>query len=142
METIKELEKYLEDNCYSFNGLSIGNHRAQEGYIIEFESGAYNFSYSERGKKRVIKSYGTEKELVEYAYETITKNKWANAHLLVCVYSEAEILEVEGILKSYNIDFARNDIPNYKDGRRAYRIFVFGRDILRLNEIKKKYHRY
>lgn len=31
MRTINELEKYLEDNCYSFQEISIGNHNAYEG---------------------------------------------------------------------------------------------------------------
>lgn len=35
MKTIKELEKYLEDNYYSFNELTIGKHYAPEGIIIE-----------------------------------------------------------------------------------------------------------
>ena len=38
-----------------------------------------------------------------------------------------------------NIVFERNDIPNYRAGKRVYRIFVFGRDIQKLEEFKKKY---
>ncbi len=40
------------------------------------------------------------------------------------------------------IDFERNDIPNYSKGKHAYRIFVFGRDVLLLEAFKMKYMRY
>ncbi|SFU69814.1 hypothetical protein SAMN04487886_110710 [Clostridium sp. DSM 8431] len=35
MNTLDELEKYLEQECYSFNELSIGKHRACEGTVIQ-----------------------------------------------------------------------------------------------------------
>ena len=53
MKTIKELETYLEENCYSFQELSIGNHYVPEGIVIEEEGGKFNFSYSERGRKNI-----------------------------------------------------------------------------------------
>lgn len=139
MKTIKELECYLEENGYSFQELSIGKHRAYQGYIIEKEKGCYNFSCSERGRKTVLKSFDKEEELVEYALDAINKSDWAKAHLLACVYNENEILEIERILMDKNIEYRRNDIPNYRAGKRAYRLFVFGNDILKLKEIKRKY---
>lgn len=35
MKSIEELEKYLEDECYSFTGINIGKHHAHEGIVIE-----------------------------------------------------------------------------------------------------------
>lgn len=35
MKSIEELEKYLEDECYSFAGINIGKHHAHEGIVIE-----------------------------------------------------------------------------------------------------------
>lgn len=141
MKTIQELEKYLEENGYSFQDLTIGKHHAPEGYIIEAEPGTYNFSYSERGNKRLLKSFDKEEDLVKHALSAIDKSEWARAHLLAWVYSESEILEVENILKNRRINFQRNDIPNYKAGECAYRIFVFGNDILKLDDVKRKYFR-
>ena len=31
MKSIEELEKYLEDECYSFAGINIGKHYVHEG---------------------------------------------------------------------------------------------------------------
>lgn len=141
MKNIEELEKYLEEECYSFAGLTIGKHSAPEGYIIEANGSEYNFSYSERGRKTVVKSFCCEKDLVEYAFEKLSADKWNKAHLVAWVWSKDEIKQAEQELKKKDIMFERNDIPNYSQGKDAYRIFVFGRDIEKLVDFKKKYFR-
>lgn len=141
MERIEELEKYLEDECYSFIDITIGKHRAPEGIVIEKNGYAYNFCYSERGIKEVIKSFSREKDLVEYAYEKLSADKWNKAHLVAWVWSECEILQAEQDLQKNDIIFERNDVPNYSQGRTAYRIFVFGRDVEKLAEFKKRYYK-
>lgn len=139
MKTIKELETYFEENCYSFQELSIGNHFAPEGIIIEEDDGKFNFSYSERGRKNIIKSFDKEEDLVEYALKKLQEDKWNRAHMVVSTFSEKEISEAERLLSDMNIEFERNDVPNYRSGMTAYRIFVFGKDILKLDTFKKKY---
>lgn len=141
MKNIEELEKYLEEECYSFAGLTIGKHSAPEGYIIETNGSEYNFSYSERGRKMVLKSFSNEKDLVEYAFEKLSADKWNKAHLVAWVWNIDEIQQAEWELKKKDIMFERNDIPNYSQGKTAYRIFVFGRDIEKLVDFKKKYFR-
>ncbi|MBR5596000.1 MAG: hypothetical protein IKW30_01160 [Lachnospiraceae bacterium] len=141
MERIEELEKHLEDEYYSFTEITIGKHRAPEGIVIEKNGEAYNFCYSERGIKTVIKSFLREKDLVEYAYEELSADKWNKTHLVAWVWSEYEILQAEQDLKKNDIVFERNDIPNYSQGRTAYRIFVFGRDVVKLAEFKKRYYK-
>jgi len=36
------------------------------------------------------------------------------------------------------IEFKRNDVPNYRSGMTVYRIFVFGKDILKLDGTNMK----
>lgn len=141
MESIEELEKHLEEECYSFIELTIGKHHAPEGYVIEKNGNVYDFSYSERGKKTVMKTFSKEQDLVEYALNKLSADKWNKAHLVAWVWNEVEIQQAEQELKNNDIGFERNDIPNYSGGRTAYRIFVFGRDVVKLTEFKKKYYR-
>lgn len=141
MKSIEELEKYLEDECYSFVGITIGKHYAHEGIFIEKNGNVYEFGYSERGNKTVIKSFLSEQELVEYALAELSADKWNKAHLVAWVWSETEIQQAEQELRNNNISFERNDVPNYSQGRNAYRIFVFGKDYLKLAEFTKKYYR-
>lgn len=139
MRTIGELEKYLEDECYSFQALTIGSHYAPEGIFIEASDNKYNFGYSERGNRNIIKSFETEESLVEYSLAELKRDKWSRAHLAAWLWAESEIKTAEKELRDMNIAFERNDIPNYREGKRAYRIFVFGRDIKKLDSFKKKY---
>lgn len=139
MKTIEELEKYLEDECYSFTKISIGKHRAQEGIFIKRNGDVFEFGYEERGNKRIIKSFSSEHELIEYALEELLSDKWYKSHLVAWVWSEEEIQNAEQELKNNNISFERNDIPNYSKGTSAYRIFVFGKDYLKLSDFIKKY---
>lgn len=142
METIEELERYLEDECYSFRELTIGKHTAPEGYIIEKNGNTYDFCCSERGTKSIVKSFLNEKDLVKYAYERLSKNKWDRAHLVSWLWDEEEIHQTEQELRNMNIAFERNDVPNYSQGKTAYRIFVFGRDVKKLTGFKEKYFKY
>lgn len=139
MKTIKELETYFEENCYSFLELSIGKHYAHEGIVIEEEYGKFNYSYSERGRKSIIKSFDKEEDLAEYAFKKLQEDKWNRAHIVVSTFSENEISEAEKVLRGMKVEFERNDVPNYRRGMTAYRIFVFGKDILKLDMFKKKY---
>ena len=53
----------------------------------------------------------------------------------------AAVGQAERELEDRGIPFRRNDVPNYNAGRRAYRIYVFGRDILDLKDFRQKYWR-
>jgi len=138
MHTLKELKRYLENECYS--KVVIGKVLAEDCLILWEERRRYFFGYCERGRISVIKEFDTEKDLVVYALDELEKDIWARAHLAAWTWSEEEIKEAEQELERMHIAFKRNDIPNFdRVHGRAYRIFVFGRDIRRLSDFKKKY---
>ncbi len=90
MKSIEELEKYLEDECYSFVEINIGKHHAHEGIVIE-KNGMHMSSDLIEEIKRILMSFSSEQELVEYALEKLKADKWNKAHLVAWVWSEAEI---------------------------------------------------
>lgn len=139
MKTIAELEKYLEDECYSFTQLSIGKHQTYEGLIIRKDKDKYIFGFVEKGVLDIIQSFSNEKALVQYALKELKRDKWNKGHLVAWTWTEKEIAVAEQELKEMNIEFKRNDILNFSKYRNAYRIFVFGKDILRLEDFKEKY---
>ena len=142
MRTINELEKYLEDNCYSFQEISIGNHNAYEGIYIEQAGEKFIYGYSERGVNIILQSFDTEEELVNYALNNLNKSRWNKAHLVAWTWNERDIEKAEKELRKLNITFERNDIHNYDTKHRnAYRIFVFGKDVKKLSEFKAKYYK-
>ena len=134
--TIEELERWLEDNYYNFNEISIGKHHAPEGYIIEVDNSRYLCCYSERGNKQIVKSFNSEKELVDYAYQLFKGNEWSRAHLLAISFDIEKIKNIEKALYSLGVEYERNDSPNHRNGNTAYRIFVFGKDIKKAEHMK------
>lgn len=139
MKTIEELELWLVENCYSFQELSIGNHFAPEGIVIEKDGTKFQWCYSERGNKRVGKSFDSEKELVDYALIQLTSDKWFRAHIIAFTFDESKINKLGSLLEKEKINYERNDIPNYTKGKRAYRIFVFGCDIKKTEYLRREY---
>lgn len=59
MKTIEKLERYLEDECFSFVELTIGKHFAPEGIVIKQDGNEYIWGYSERRNLEIIKSFKT-----------------------------------------------------------------------------------
>lgn len=139
MKTIQELEQYLEENCYSFQELTIGRHFAYEGLVVEHCALGYCIFSSERGKKRLLKAFQAEEELVNYTLSKLDKDPWSKAHMAAFTFDQKQIQKAESELKWMGIQYKRNDIPNFRQGQTAYRIFVFGRDILRLEQFKQQY---
>ena|SRR5690606_13035045 len=69
-----------------------------------------------------------ETEAAEFFYHEISKQRhW---HLVGFFEEEKNAHALEEELKSINIHYIRNDIPNYKfTGDRRFRVFVVGADI-------------
>lgn len=76
---------------------------------------------------------------MDYVLEKLNEDEWSKAHLVAWVWNEKDIKRAESELLAMGILFKRNDIPNYTLGKTAFRIFVFGRDVLKLEEFKRKY---
>lgn len=113
---------------------------APEGFVIKQDGQEYIYGYSERGFLRTIKASESEEELVNYALKDLASDKWNRAHLVARMWSEYDAAEAERELSRMHIAFERNDVHNCDmEHRRLCRIFVFGRDILRLSDFKRKY---
>ena len=142
MKTIQELEQYLEENCYNFDSITIGRHYAYEGYVVKSCALGYCLFSSERGRETLLKAFPTEEELVAFTLAKLDKDPWCKAHMVAFTLDKKQIQKAGFKLKLMGIRYKRNDILGYRSGQTAYRIFVYGRDILRLEEFKRQYMRY
>jgi len=59
--------------------------------------------------------------------------------LVAWVWNEKDIKRAESELVAMGISFRRNNILNYASGKTAFRILEFGRDVLKLEEFKRKH---
>lgn len=139
MKTIQELEQYLEENCYNFDGITIGRHYAYEGLVVKNCALGYCLFSSERGHETLLKAFQSEEELVRYTLAELDRDPWCKAHIVAFTFDQQQIQKAESELKWMRIRYKRNDIPNFHVGQTAYRIFVYGRDILRLEQFKQQY---
>lgn len=130
IKTIDKLVEFMERECYSFDSFSIGKYRALEGLFLDRDGNDFIYGYEERGHRDIIKHFDNEEAAVSYVLEQISKGEVDDSHLAAFTMDEEEILEAEKKLKEMFIPFIRNDVPGYSlDGKTAYRIFVFGKNI-------------
>ena len=135
IKTIDKLVEFMERECYSFDSFSIGKYRALEGLFLDRDGNGFIYGYEERGHRDIIKHFDNEEAAVSYVLEQISKGEVDDSHLAAFTMDEEEILEAEKKLKEMFIPFIRNDVPGYSlDGKTAYRIFVFGKNIRYLRD--------
>lgn len=67
IQTVADLAKWLNENCYSMVNYSINGNFIYEGYVLEKIQGVYEWNYTERGEKRKLEHFPHEKEAVEHA---------------------------------------------------------------------------
>ena len=130
IKTVDKLVEFMEKECYNFDSFSIGKYRALEGLFLDRDGSGFIYGYEERGHRDIIKHFDNEEAAVSYVLEQISKGEVDDSHLAAFTMDEEEILEAEKKLKEMFISFWRNDVPGYSlDGKTAYRIFVFGKNI-------------
>lgn len=135
INTVLELELWLKENCYSKHNYSINGNSIIEGCGLENIGGLYQWYYTERGNKSILKYFNTEKEAVQHAFEEIKANNHANRHYIGMYSSEQKVEKILGELKRRKIEFWTDKIPygGLKDLRT--RIFVIGCGIINAKDL-------
>ncbi|MCU7551361.1 hypothetical protein OCK74_19725 [Chitinophagaceae bacterium LB-8] len=140
-KTETELEQWMKENCFNFEGYSINGNAIYEGYGIDKSGGQYTWYYTERGQKNNLKFFLTEEEIIEYAYNQIANDKWAKTHCIGFNINKNEALELAQKLQGLGIDFFQDEVPYYGLQKPVFRTFVLGCDCNRVNNLKRKYYK-
>lgn len=130
--TIKELKDYLKKNCFNNELYSIDGNIIYEGFGLEKWGELFIWFYTERGNKENLKYFKSEKEAVEYAFNKITSDKYANSRLVV--NTDDSIIR-DNILKELNnreVKFWIEEIPLLD---KVFRIFVTGCDVNKVKDL-------
>ncbi len=131
----------MKENCFNFEAYSINGNSIYEGFGIDRLGGLFVWYYTERGEKNNLKYFQSEKEIIEFAYNEIKSDKWANAHCVGFTTNKQEANELAGLLKGRQIRFIQDEIPYYGPQRPVYRTFVFGCDIRKAADLKGAYYK-
>ena len=137
ISTIKELEDWMVENCMN-NKITPGNRfETDDGVGLEKYGDLYIWYHSERGEKENLKYFNTEKEAVEFVYEYVRKNKYANSHLVGNFKDQNLKREIIAELKNRNIKYWNDEISYLSFN--LYRFFVYSCDIKKVTDLKEKY---
>jgi hypothetical protein len=136
MNTIDELENWMNEHCYS-DSYAIGSRTIFEGFGLKKENENFIWYFTERGQHNNLRTFNSEKEAVDYAHRQIFSDKYANRHLLAMVESVLESEKIMNELKYRNITFESDQIPYGGLNDIRTRIFVFGCDIIKANDLKQ-----
>jgi uncharacterized Rmd1/YagE family protein len=137
IQTIIELEKWLKKNCYSMNSYSINGNFIYEGFILENNGGICEWNYTERGEKRILKHFATEKDAVDYALKKIKSDEHANRNYIGMYKSETEVEKNLAELRKRGIEYWTDKIPYGGMNDWRTRIFVIGCGIEKAKDLIK-----
>lgn len=136
--TIQELDEWMTANCYNDN-YAIGNRSIQEGCGLENLGKLFAWYYTERGNKEHLHYFSTEQEAVAFAFQQITADKFANAHLVGFIKERTELEILLAELAARKIDYWQDEIPYGGSSDPRTRVFVSGCDILNAKDLQEKF---
>jgi hypothetical protein len=137
--TIDELLRWLRSNCYADN-YAIGGIMIDEGYGLDHNGSVYTWYYTERGQRQDLMSFNDEKTAVAYAFEVIKADLYADRHMIGFVASTRARDHLRRELEKRNINYF-DDVILYSNEppQNRYRVFVFGCDKLKVDDLKQHY---
>ena len=139
ISTIKELEDWMVENCMN-NKITPGNRfETDDGVGLEKYGDLYIWYHSERGEKENLNYFETEKEAVEFVYEYLRKDKYANSHLVGHFKDRNLKNDLITELKNRNIKYWNDEIPQWGINNNILRVFVYRCDIKKVIDLKEKY---
>ena len=126
INTVIKLEKWLKRNCYPMNDYSINGNFIYEGFGLEKSEGVFQWFYTERGDKQIIKYFSSEKEAVIYALKKIKTDEHANRNYIGRYKTDNEVEKILSELKKRGIEYWTDKIPYGGIDDIQTRIFVIG----------------
>ncbi|MEG2938566.1 MAG: hypothetical protein RR812_09245 [Vagococcus sp.] len=136
--TITEFFQWLDEGGYNKFGIHMTKNTNPEGYGVRRIGSKLELFYSERGQAYPEKQFNTEKELVSYLAEKLENSSWARTH---CISSTESKTISESLAKQLNemgIKFDQQVLPYSNDGRMLYRTMVYGTDIKKIENMRRK----
>lgn len=139
LSTIKQLDDWMTANCYN-DSYGIGARNIHEGYGLDTSGSLYVWYYTERGIRKHLHYFQTEKEAVQFAFNEITSDRSANRHLIGFVSTKSEEADLLKELSNRNVMYWTDKTPYGGLADPRYRVFVFGCDNKRVLDLREKYY--
>ena len=133
---LKELhDELIADGCHHFYIDQIGGPQSDDVEVLYPKDGNWHVSYVERGRKGPpMFSSANLDNAIQYYRKHVRGMR--HAHLVLCTRSQETFATYKEVLEQHFIETWRNDIRSFnaRDDL-IYRLFVFGSDIFRVEEL-------
>jgi len=136
--TIQELDEWMTANCYN-DSYGIGNRNIHEGMGLDIIGSLFVWYYTERGQRKYLNYFQTEKEAVAFAFDQIKSDPFASRHMIGFLKDKCQEQELLAELDNRQIGYKTDRIPYGGINDQRCRVFVFGCDIRRALDLKEKY---
>jgi len=134
---IDELAERLNEEGFNsqFYCIGPGWRRLGDGFALERVGGSFEWFYVERGQRgQAEKVFAAEEEACEFVYEVLSKDKWAQSHMIGMFQSESEAADLVRALSLEGIRSETDRIPYGGSNDPRFRVFVYGRDVFKLKD--------
>lgn len=135
-QTLAALRDWMMAEGANFNGYALDGRAIAEGFAVRHDGTDWLWGYEERGAWREEARFGSEAALVAHALARIAGDAWAWSHLLLMTPDRDEARRVELACRERGVAAHRDSIPHGGPQARAHRVFVFGRDIERVRDLR------
>jgi hypothetical protein len=132
-----ELAQRLDEEGFNphFYCIGAGWRRLGNGFALDQVGDSYEWFYVERGQKgQVERAFTSEEEACRFAYEALSKDKWARSHMVGMFRSESEAADLARALSLEGIRSETDRIPYGGPNDPRFRVFVYGRDVLKVKD--------
>lgn len=136
--TLNILAEKLKTEGFNEQFYCIGSKwkRLADGHALEAVPNGFEFFYTERGERNLIKFFSDENEACAYVYEFLAKDKRAKSHLIGFFKSKEEADELAEKLRAEEIESKIDKIPYGGINDPRFRVFVFSTDFIKAKELK------
>lgn len=116
----------------AIEGVISGN---DDVFRLSLQDKVWNIGYWERGKQRhtEYESRDIDDAIKRYEHKIMSIQ---HTHFIAVTRDERKILRIQADLQKHEIQYTRNDIPNFNGPKdHMYRLYVIGKDIFEVERI-------
>ncbi len=131
----EELAKRLDEEGFNSDFYCIGPgwQRLGNGFALDKVGDSFEWFYVERGQRgQAERVFASEEEACQFVYEALSKDKWAQSHMVGMFESEAEAATLARALSLQGIRSETDRIPYGGLNDPRFRVFVYGRDVFKI----------
>ena len=110
-----------------------------EGFGIENNGGLYQWYYTDRGERKTLNYFSSEKEIVQFALKEIKADEHSNRNLIGIFRSKEEVQKIISELNKRNVEYWTDKVPYGGINVWSTRIFAIGCGIKKVQDLIRNY---